>query len=131
MYICKYKVNLKVLIMKKIITLCLLSIATIGYSQSKKPSFEKEGDRVKATYFYDNGAVKTQGYFKNNKLSGQWVSFNEEGKKVKLAYYKEGKKVGKWFIWTKDNLKEINYDNNALISVKTWKNETSVAINND
>lgn len=130
MYICKYNVNLNISIMKKIITICLLFMATIGFSQENKPTYEAVGDLVKVTYYFEDGAVKTEGFFKDKKLSGEWVSYNKEGRKIQLAYYKEGKKVGKWFIWNNESLKEITFENNSIASVKTWKTDTEVALNN-
>ncbi|WP_240614767.1 hypothetical protein [Polaribacter filamentus] len=46
----------------------MLSIAAIGYTQEKQPTFKAEGDLVKATYYYEDGSVKTEGYFKDKKL---------------------------------------------------------------
>jgi antitoxin component YwqK of YwqJK toxin-antitoxin module len=116
--------------MKKAILLAILFISAIGYSQEKETTFEKEGDLVKATYYFDNGDVKVQGFFKDKKLTGTWTSFDNQGNKTQIAQYKEGKKVGKWFVWNKESLKEITYDNNALVSVNDWKSESSLAFNN-
>lgn len=117
--------------MKKLIILAVLFITSIGFSQDKKTTFEKEGDLVKATYYYDNGDVKVQGFFKNKKLTGVWTSFDTKGNKTQIANYKDGKKVGKWFVWGKESLKEINYNNNVVIAVNDWKlNESVLAINN-
>ena len=116
---------------KKIITIFLLSIATIGFSQENKPTFKAEGDLVKATYYYENGSIKTQGFFKNKKLTGEWVSFDKSGNKSQIGYYENGKKVGKWFFWGKESLKEINYEDNIVASVNVWKSESKIALNND
>lgn len=116
---------------RKIITICILSIATIGFAQENKPTYKAEGDLVKATYYYENGLIKTQGFFKDKKLTGEWIRFDAFGNKVQLAYYENGKKVGKWFVWTKKALKEINYENNVLASVNVWKQESKVALNNE
>lgn len=109
----------------------MISLATLGFSQEKQPSYTAEGDLIKATYFYEDGTIKTQGFFKNKKLTGEWVRFDKSGKKIQIAYYNEGKKVGKWFVWTDESIKEINYKNNAVASVKVWKPEPSVALGND
>jgi len=117
--------------MKNFFTICMLSIATIGFSQDNKPTFKAEGDLVKATYYYEDGSVKTQGFFKDKKLTGEWIRFDKAGNKTQLAYYESGKKVGKWFIWSDEALKEINYSNNAIASVNVWKPESKVALNED
>jgi len=117
--------------MKKIFTICMLGIATIGFSQENKPTFKAEGELVKATYYYEDGSVKTQGFFKDKKLTGEWVRFDKAGNKTQLAYYESGKKVGKWFIWSDEALKEINYKDNAIASVNVCKPESRVALNED
>ena len=117
--------------MKKVILLAIFFITAIGFSQDKETTFEIEGDLVKATYYYDNGNIKVQGYFKNKKLTGTWTSFDKAGNKTKIAQYKAGKKVGKWFIWNKNTLKEITYKNNSIVSVNDWKSESRLALNNE
>ncbi|MBG7613485.1 nicotinic acid mononucleotide adenyltransferase [Polaribacter sp. BAL334] len=116
--------------MKKLITICMLAMATLGFSQEIDPTYIVEGDLVKATYYYEDGSIKTQGFFKNKKLTGEWVQFDKSGNKTQLAYYNEGKKVGKWFIWTEDTIKEINYKDNVISSVNVFKNDSKVAFNN-
>lgn len=117
--------------MKNIITILVLTLTTIGYSQNTQPTFEAAGELVKATYFYEDGSIKTQGFFQDKKLTGEWIRFDKSGNKVQLAYYNNGQKVGKWFMWTKEALKEINYENNAIASVNVWKPESKVALNNE
>ncbi|QNM85350.1 nicotinic acid mononucleotide adenyltransferase [Polaribacter pectinis] len=115
--------------MKKLIAICIFFVAAIGYSQDNQPTYTAQGDLVKATYYFEDGAVKTQGYFKDKKLTGEWTRFDKEGNKIQLAYYNDGKKVGKWFVWTKESLKEINYDNNVVVNVNLWKPEAKLASN--
>ncbi|MFY9243387.1 MAG: nicotinic acid mononucleotide adenyltransferase [Polaribacter sp.] len=117
--------------MKKFIAIVIFTLITMaGYAQEKQTTFEAEGDLVKATYYYEDGSVKTQGFFKDKKLSGEWTSYDKSGNKVQLAYYDNGKKVGKWFVWTNESLKEINYENNSIASVYVWKSDSKVAFNN-
>ena len=116
-------------IMKNIITILTICLATIAYSQQKEPTYTAEGDLVKATYYHENGSISTQGYFKDKKLTGKWVRYNKEGNKIQMAFYKDGKKVGRWFVWANESLKEIHYDNNALVSVNLWKHEAKLAAN--
>jgi len=117
--------------MKKFLAIVIFSLTMGGYAQEQKPTFKAEGDLVKASYYHEDGSIKTQGFFKDKKLTGEWVRFDKEGNKVQLAYYDNGKKVGKWFVWTADSLKEINYESNAIASVNVWKPESKVAVNND
>ena len=116
--------------MKKAILLAILFISAIGFSQENETTFERDGDLVKATYYFDNGDVKVEGFFKDKKLTGIWTSFDKQGNKTQIAQYNEGKKVGKWFVWNKESLKEITYNNNAVVGVKDWRAETKLAFNN-
>ena len=117
--------------MKKILTLTLLFVFTMSNAQELKPTYEKSGDMVKATYYFQDGSVKEQGFFKDTKLTGQWVSYNKQGEKTMIANYKAGKKVGKWFAWNNNTLKEINYNNNKIVSIKNWSEDTKIASNKE
>ena len=117
--------------MKKILALIFLFTVSITNAQEVEPTYEKVGDKVKATYYFEDGKVKEQGFFKDAKLTGKWVSYNKEGEKTMIAHYEAGKKVGKWFAWSNSSLKEINYANNTIVSVKTWNEETRLAINKE
>ena len=115
--------------MKKLLALVFLFAISICNAQKVEPTYEKAGDMVKATYYYENGSVKEQGFFKDAKLTGKWVSYDKNGEKIMLAYYNAGKKVGKWFAWNKKTLKEINYNNNVIVSVKNWNEDSRLALN--
>ena len=97
--------------------------------QKIKPSYELAGDQVKVTYYFENGAIYKQGFFKNKKLSGNWLEFDQKGNRVASGFYKEGKKVGTWFHWDNSKLREINYDDNIIQSVSIWKEDTRLAGN--
>ena len=98
------------------------------YAQNKNtPKLEKKGDLTIATYFYDNGEVQQTGAFDaNGKLQGKWTSFDVEGNKLAVATYDAGKKVGKWFFWESDSLKEVDYSNNTVVSVVEWSNDRTL-----
>ena len=115
--------------MKKVIVLIVFFISTIGFAQEKEPTFEKAGDLVKATYYSEDGKIRVEGFFKNKKLTGEWTSFDREGNKTQIAHYKNGKKVGKWFVWSGEFLKEINYADNVIVSVNNWRSESKLTIN--
>ncbi len=114
--------------MRKLLILVCLVAGISFQAQDKKPLLEKEGKLIKYTSFHDNGAVDQIGYFKNNKLDGPWKKYDANGNKLAMATYKDGKKVGKWFFWTEKGLKEVNYDNNTIVKVQSWKEENTVAI---
>jgi antitoxin component YwqK of YwqJK toxin-antitoxin module len=115
--------------MRKVILFAVLALSTAVFAQESEPKFEKFGDLVKATYYNEDGKISVEGFFKDKKLTGEWVGFDNQGNKTKIAYYKDGKKVGKWFVWNNESLKEINYNNNVIVSVNTWKPESKLAIN--
>lgn len=114
--------------MKKFIIICIFFAAATGYSQDKQPTYTVEENLVKATYYYDNGAVSTQGFFKNKKLTGEWTRFDKEGNKIQLAYYDSGKKIGKWIVFSSESIKEIDYKNNAIANVNVIEKKTKLAI---
>jgi len=116
--------------MKKLLLLvCLFAISMMQAQDKKQPTYEIDGNLVKATYYHEDGAVEKQGYFKNKKLTGEWTQFDKKGNKITIGYYKNGKKVGKWCVWNNGLLTEINYKDNIIASVNTQKQKTSVAIN--
>jgi antitoxin component YwqK of YwqJK toxin-antitoxin module len=96
----------------------LMMITAVSFAQNMEPTFEKQGDLVKATYFYDNGMVKEVGFFKNDKLHDKWISYDKEGKIKVVALYNNGEKDGKWYIVGEDNVKEVTYQSNKIIKVQ-------------
>lgn len=113
---------------KLLIIACFLIIGSLQ-AQDLKPLYEKAGDLVKVTNFYEDGSVKEQGFYKNKVITGTWVTFDQKGNKTAIAKYDNGKKIGKWFIWSNDGLlREINYENNTIASVQSWREDTKMAI---
>ena len=106
--------------MKKIFASFMTLILAIGLAsaQEKEPTFEKQEDLVKATYYHENGMVKEVGYFKDDKLHDQWVRYDVSGKITVVANYQNGIKEGKWYIVGEDSTKEITYHENKLIKVE-------------
>lgn len=115
---------------KVIIGVAALCFALSVNAQTIEPTYGVDNDKVKVTYYHEDGSIKVQGYFKDKKLTGQWTSYDMNGNKTQIAFYENGKKVGKWFVWDNDILKEINFENNTVVSVNTWKQDSKVAFNN-
>ncbi|WP_438961543.1 toxin-antitoxin system YwqK family antitoxin [Nonlabens sp.] len=117
--------------MKKILFLCALFVGVLAMAQDVKPEFEKQNDgTIKATYFYSNGDIAQIGTFnKDNERHGEWISYNLEGQKTAQAEYENGKKAGKWFFWSDEQLTEVDYSNNAIVAVNNWVNKNPVATN--
>lgn len=113
--------------MKKILLLALLMTGFVGLSQEKQPSYTVEGDLVKAIYYYQDGSVSTTGFFKDQKLTGEWTRFDRKGNTIQTAFYNEGNKVGKWLVWSSTALKEIHYENNVIVDVNTSTSGFNIA----
>jgi antitoxin component YwqK of YwqJK toxin-antitoxin module len=115
----------------KNITKTLLAIAfmigTMAGAQEIKPDFEKQGDLIKGTYYYEDGSVKQKGTYKNGKLHGEWISYGQDGKKNAIAQYQEGIKTGKWFFWHDDLLMEVDYNDNKIAEVRKYKSAEALA----
>jgi len=114
--------------MKKAILLIALVFSANTFAQDIKPTFEKVGKMVKATYFHENGETAQTGYLLNGKLHGQWFMYNVEGKKIVSGKYENGKRSGKWFFWKNDILKEVDFEENKIAYVKDWNNSQVVSI---
>ncbi|MFP5437392.1 MAG: toxin-antitoxin system YwqK family antitoxin [Bacteroidia bacterium] len=116
--------------MKKSFVAGFLLLAGVLSAQSVKPKHEIENNIIKTTYYYDNGNVKQTGFYKDGKLTGAWVAYNEDGTKQSMGTYDNGQKVGKWFFWTGVNLTEVDYANSRVAEVKKWsKDAAAVAVN--
>lgn len=114
--------------MKKISAAGFLLMAGVLSAQNAKPVHEIENNIVKSTYYYDNGNVRQSGFYKDGKLTGAWVAYNEDGTKQSMGTYENGKKVGKWFFWTGKNLTEVDYRDSRVAEVKKWSKD-AVAVN--
>jgi antitoxin component YwqK of YwqJK toxin-antitoxin module len=116
--------------MRKIMSLLMLVCGALYMqAQDVNPQYEQQGDLVKATFYHDNGAIAQSGFFRDGKLHGEWVMYNEDGKKVAIGQYNQGIKTGKWFFWEGELLREVDYNNNMIVGVINWRNGEPVAIN--
>lgn len=118
--------------MKLYISILALFLGTaFGFSQEeKKVSVEEVNGKLQATYYHDNGTVAQQGEFcKGGKLQGEWISYDTEGNRVAIGNYKDGQKVGKWFFWSGQTLKEVDFINSKIVKVNEWNNKEAVAFN--
>ena len=116
--------------MKKYILIALVFIGTAAYAQnSNEPKLEPKGDLTLVTYFYDNGAVQQEGAFnKNGALEGLWTSYDFKGDKLTQGNYSNGIKTGKWFFWTENSLKEVDFVDSKITSINEWKRKSELAI---
>ena len=114
--------------MRSIITfsiICLLSF-TIQAQDNRAEFVEKDG-LVYATYYYEDGSIEQEGTFNaEGQLHGLWTRYDVEGNKSSVGQYIDGKKNGKWFFWTGESLKEVDYLNNKIVSVNEWNDRSKL-----
>lgn len=129
-----YIINFKQREMKTLKTL-LLSFAILSGSalmaqqDDVRKKFEKNGDLVEATFYHENSRVAQKGFFKDGKLHGEWIAYDQNGNKTAIGRYYEGQKVGKWFFWNGDVLSEVDFQESRIASVNNWKNENDLVSN--
>uniref|UniRef100_UPI00404A5B1F toxin-antitoxin system YwqK family antitoxin n=1 Tax=Flavobacterium sp. TaxID=239 RepID=UPI00404A5B1F len=116
--------------MKNIMILSLMLFGFIAMAQEKNVRNEIVNNTVVSTYFYENGQVAQKGSYKEGKLDGSWVAYDESGKKTAMGFYEDGKKVGKWFFWTASGLNEVDYSDFRIASVTKWTQEEAIVNRN-
>jgi len=120
----------KVIVMKRIVLVLVMLCVSLTFAQDKKEKvkYVKSGKLIEATYYYNNGNISQQGFFRNNKRHGKWIQYNLHGEKVVVGYYKKGKKTGKWIFKTGNTLEELDYLNNKIVKANHWTSKSSMAI---
>ena len=108
--------------MKYLALLLTMFSLTLSAQESKAPTYEKEGDLTKVIFFHDNGEIAQTGYFKDKKRHGNWISFQDSGKKTAMGSYQMGMKNDQWFFWKGNELIEVIYEDNKIINVLEWNN---------
>lgn len=118
--------------MKRYVLILLMSFTISAFAQNeKKVEYTQNGELTEAVYYYENGSIEQQGTFNaEGELHGIWTSFDIEGNKIAVGNYQNGRKVGKWFFWSEDVLREVDYFDSKIISVNEWAGKTRVAIRN-
>ena len=112
--------------MKNCVILVAILFSGMLLAQETNPTLEIVGQRVKTTYYYENGKVQQDGFFKNGKLDGVWTSYDTNGNKTAIGEYTNGVKTGKWLFMNDNKVSEVNFDNNKITSVKNSKKSALV-----
>lgn len=110
--------------MKKIFVIATMLCVSLTFAQEdKNVKIVDKGDLTEVAYYYDNGVIQQEGTFNaDGKLHGVWTSYDINGEKVSVGNYSNGKKVGKWYFWTKDNLvREVDYSDSRIVKVTERK----------
>lgn len=109
-----------------IYTIALILVTMVVTHAQPESVYQEEGDRVRVTHYYPDGAIRETGtYASNGTLDGVWMQYDTSGEVIFKAFYKQGEKEGKWFRWDEDRqtMLEMMYVNNKLASVHKWKLE--------
>lgn len=98
----------------------------------KKDIYKLKGDVIEAVLYHENGAVAQTGFYTlDNKLEGEWISYDSNGNKSAVAQYDNGKKVGTWTFYQGTTQKEVVYNDSKIAKVKTWEiTDTRIVSNN-
>lgn len=112
--------------MKKCVILVAILFSGILVAQEKSPELEAVGNKVKATYYYDNGKVQQEGFFKDGKLDGVWVSYDEKGNKTVIAEYTAGVKTGNWMYFNNKAISQVAYVDNKIESINNLQKKALV-----
>lgn len=111
---------------KYMIIAAILMSGSIFAQNIVPPQLDAAGEKVRVTYYYENGKIQQEGFYKDGKLNGTWVSYDENGNKNAIGEYTNGVKTGRWFFWNGDNLSEVNYSKSKIESIKNWKQDAIV-----
>lgn len=112
--------------MKKSMVLMVLLFSGVLVAQDINPNLTVVGDKVKATYYHENGRVEQEGFFKDGKLDGVWVSFDNKGNKKAIGEYANGVKTGKWIFFNESDLCEVEFVQNKVNSIKNLQKNVLV-----
>lgn len=109
--------------MRKYMIIGAVLISGMFFAQTIEPKLEAVNQKVKATYYFENGAVQQEGFFKDGKLDGQWISYDVNGNKKSIGEYNKGVKCGKWFFWNEATLTEVEFSKSKIESIQNWKKD--------
>ena len=113
-----------------LIYLLIVLFSCAGFAQETvKPTYEKHGDLVAVTTYYEDGSIKEEGFYKDKKLHGEWNKFNHEGDKIVKAQYDNGVKTGIWMFLENGILTEVKYSDNKIANVYKSNVDNKKAIN--
>ena len=119
--------------MKKLTLVLFMLCVGVSFAQKERIlQLDKEAELIEVVYYHDNGEVSQTGFYTlDGKVHGDWFSYCPEGKKLVSAQYENGHKVGKWFFWMGDVLKEVDYQKGKIVAVHNWTEKETVIASND
>ncbi len=106
-----------------------LNINFVKAQSNKVVYFNTDTKLYEVDYFHDNGLISQTGFLdKEGKLHGEWLHFDETGKKITIAKFENGSKVGTWMHWNKECITEVTYDKSKILTVKEFPLTSSYAL---
>jgi antitoxin component YwqK of YwqJK toxin-antitoxin module len=96
---------------------------------SVKSEYVQIGELVAVTNYYENGAVKETGFFKNESPEGKWETFSQDGIKTAELSYTNGKRNGEFRVWDEfsNAYVEMKYANGEVITANRYVKQTEFA----
>jgi hypothetical protein len=106
--------------MKNLLIASMMMFAGVVFAQDNNAQHVVVDQMVKSTFYFENGQVKQEGFYKDGKVHGQWISYDINGNKVSMGQFENGIKTGKWFFWTGSDLSEVDFTDSRIAQVKKW-----------
>ncbi|MBI1289369.1 MAG: hypothetical protein GC178_17520 [Flavobacteriales bacterium] len=96
----------------------------------KSEYVKKKDGLVAVTNYYENGAVKETGFFKDGVPTGKWQTFDKGGSKTAELTYVDGQRDGEFRVWDEfDNAYiEMRYDHGKVVSANRYLKQTEFAV---
>ena len=117
---------------RMIMLLCVLCVGMSYAQKERELILNEKANLIEVTYFHDNGTISQTGFYTvDGKVHGDWYSYCQEGNKLTSAQYDNGHKVGKWFFWMGDVLKEVDYQKGKIVAIHNWTGKETVIASND
>ncbi len=115
--------------MKKYLFLMFFFLGFFLFAQQEENYFTQAeiGGLIKYTQYHKNGQLYQTGYIRNNKLHGEWTSYDQKGNKISIGSYKNGKKTSKWFFWKDNSLIEVDFIDNKIRKTVIWTDSKSTS----
>jgi antitoxin component YwqK of YwqJK toxin-antitoxin module len=81
-----------------------------------------DGRHARATYYFENKMLMTEGFYLDQKKDSTWVNYNEEGLVLAVESFKKDKLSGKKVIYYLED--QIETEKLNPLSVANYKNDT-------
>lgn len=87
--------------------------------------YDKSGNCVYETTYYESGQVRFEGGMKNGKMDGEWFSYFPDGRMQSKGFYENGARMGEGTAWRPNgNLYyEGHYQNGKHCGKWKWYDE--------